>query len=802
MYWNNYQLAYTGGFSSIENHVRPSVDYTIEIYKKYINGDPPIVAPIVFGKDPCIISYLDDDIINSIKGCEVTLNLLNIDNTLPLSTFYSDSDDEWKVLILADGVSEFEGFLIQDACQEIQTDIAHVITLRFTDGLGLLKNISFDQAFKLTANNLTSPRVRLCQISAIPDSYPFTNVYPSVNTDTACFLLFNASGLNIQKFDTLYVNILDTDINLTAYNGIYTVNEVVQLGANKFRVHVDEPITRLQDIAVDAEICCITHEDINVACPILHILKSCLHNTGLKLDTYLSSQLIVEDSAGESNEILENVLIEPNSYSNNGSYESCYDVLSSILDRFNLAVFQGFHRWNIFRFYEKRFVNSFDGYRYSYDYTQRFNVSNLEGYLTIGNQTDIEYGLLSTIIRPKSYVLDEYNFEQRDKLVINSDFLETDGPKGNFTYYPASPVLQRAWHSKYWRRPNGSRPQSAYILDTYIEEDNFKSYNRFVRYLNVDRLQALGDVDIYYLKSQPIDVNYGDKISISFSFSFDVYYEDGTLAMRFPVIITDGTNTFYLSNTLGPDDNKEGFTTDQNEIFLFTTKMTDRVFSVSMSATSISEGKLYIYLPRGIDQTLSTPAGLFFNPYIGYKDIEIKVEPFIIGNATAKNQYNKVSGNLSLKNDVRIESLVSDSPRNFLQGALFTKYFEATGVRTRTKNWKENSLSEFHTIQRVTSSQRMVYYYKNRQKLEGKYLAATDLYTDFVGTKERILNPAFFISLPTIYNGKEYIFGKMDINLKENNVDCTMYEIVSEDDPGENIDSVFNNLFTYTYNTK
>src|SRR3954469_20682457 len=100
--------------------------------------------------DPFLLNYESGDnaIINPIRASECTVNFYN-DSAIPLTTFYSEDDEAWKIEFYRQTGNQllWSGFIVQDDCREIFQDPPHIIQLKGTDNLGLLKDIPFNEAW-------------------------------------------------------------------------------------------------------------------------------------------------------------------------------------------------------------------------------------------------------------------------------------------------------------------------------------------------------------------------------------------------------------------------------------------------------------------------------------------------------------------------------------------------------------------------------------------------------------------------------------------------------------------------------
>jgi hypothetical protein len=129
---------------------RKNISYYVDLLLK--DHELDTVVTLTGAADPFLLNYEsgDNDIINPIRASECTVNFYN-DGATPLTTFYSEDDETWQIRLYCDDplpdVLLWEGFLVQDDCREIFQDPPHIVQLKGTDNLALLKNVPFNEAF-------------------------------------------------------------------------------------------------------------------------------------------------------------------------------------------------------------------------------------------------------------------------------------------------------------------------------------------------------------------------------------------------------------------------------------------------------------------------------------------------------------------------------------------------------------------------------------------------------------------------------------------------------------------------------
>lgn len=119
------------------------VPISVKIFKKSYAGVPIKVDE--GGKSPVVLDYKIADTDNKfspIRACEciITFNSL-VD--FQFQRFYTDDEREYKVEIRKGGELKFAGYIIPDTAEEPFVATPYPITIRATDGVAALKNITY-----------------------------------------------------------------------------------------------------------------------------------------------------------------------------------------------------------------------------------------------------------------------------------------------------------------------------------------------------------------------------------------------------------------------------------------------------------------------------------------------------------------------------------------------------------------------------------------------------------------------------------------------------------------------------------
>lgn len=96
-----------------------------------------------WGDEPIVLSYKgSDNKLDAFTPCECTAQFLCTED-FSLEEFYTNDEREFKGVVSVDGQTVFEGFIIPDSCQEPFAPTPYEVSIRMTDGLGSLKNITY-----------------------------------------------------------------------------------------------------------------------------------------------------------------------------------------------------------------------------------------------------------------------------------------------------------------------------------------------------------------------------------------------------------------------------------------------------------------------------------------------------------------------------------------------------------------------------------------------------------------------------------------------------------------------------------
>lgn len=133
---------------SFKNRIQNDV-FRCEIWEKDFVGDS---TELTGAETPFAVSYQngDTDILAPIQSLQLTLSINT--QTLSIEDFYSDDDENFRLDFYCESAGAttlnkllYSTYLVQDGTSEPLTDRKHVITLKATDNLGLLKNVKWNE---------------------------------------------------------------------------------------------------------------------------------------------------------------------------------------------------------------------------------------------------------------------------------------------------------------------------------------------------------------------------------------------------------------------------------------------------------------------------------------------------------------------------------------------------------------------------------------------------------------------------------------------------------------------------------
>lgn len=769
-------IKYTSDFDAIAG----SGNYSIVISEKDYTGDPTVV---IASGIPVLHQWQTDDPKAPIKGSSLSISLINQNGSLPLSSFFSTDDDQFKVQFYWGLQLLFEGFLVQDDCSEIMVDYTHEINLSATDGLGLLKDIPLDKA-----------KIVFELIATVNDTWSLTA--PHTLTLPAGIAALVAPGDRIEIHNVIF----DVTYHVTDADGTVniTVEETVTTGApgGSDDIEVYHP------------------KDFDLKVTLAFFLENCLWATGLELNTFFFCNFL-EVNHDPDISFIEQTLQDPNTYQDSdGSFKNCYDILWYIMKRFRCSCFQSRGAWYIVHWDELRYEGyPIPGYYYDADFALLGTATLDNGFnmfqIGVGEDTVAETGLLHRVFRPLLFDKETFNYQTPGQLIRNSD-LQILG-------YQFDETIVGDLKKTYYRFPASSLWEHIDTDDSYIVvETDTTTDNEITRYVEqpvTDSTYPVTAVPVTSLKFNDIEVGEGDKWDLSFQYRWANNSGDygllniGVFVLPCPpnfynlndAVTSGGT---YLGWGYGPGSGSfiDGY---GNLVSVLTLQADDKSEwqTVSLSGLTTFPGKkmptipedgimkIYIYGSNSRDPGEQTD---YTNENFQFKDIKLDYTFYINESTKITGQTHQTEQDAVIKQTEENGIFIDDSPRNAIAGTLFMPSLTCD-LQDRTTRWNIDSRTDKRLGDLTTYEQE---YWRRivRSILEGTFhgLISADTGGDHVSMLS-VFNYTFF-------PGLIFVAGTMEIDYRNNRFSGTLWEICT--DTEVNADLIETYIFKYLYSTK
>ena len=725
-----YGLKYVGSYDTFNND-----ECMIEIYQKDYTDN---VFPIELADEPVIQTYQTNEVYTPISGCSLSLKISNAGN-ISFLDFYGEDDNFIKIKHYKNGNLTFEGFLVLDNCQELMVDYRHELDLTFTDNLGLLKDVLFNA----------------------------TNFQTNYVYEPAGFALGAPNGVILS--DNSYVPEIGIPFTITGttFNGTFTPVSIVA-GSGFYTITVAETVTTHS--AEFGFLSVVKDFDFYEFNNLLSIIQGCLINTGLQLNTTIYTGLFEQSHAVEIS-FLQQTYINTQMFLQNDTFDNCWDVLTKILSRFGLTLFQSNGQWVIIRFNEIRY-GSIDGFIYDSNFTligtDTFNSEVNFGFEQLSYPINIS--AVKRITRPYKFVKDTFNYQQPKYLLKNYDLMET----GLFlrTYTTGSGVDLKTYYEYVavgwtaWFGAGASPGVFIRIVYDYLENE-------------IDRCLVIkgdsGDT-ARAVVGTPFEVSATDIIELSFSFTVNINIA-GPVTNIVALRITDGTTNNYADEDTSVNWKS---TIGWNYQFSFGYDA-DITQNVKIRTGQIPFDSLfYVYLPTCRPNGSSTDE-------TEIRDIRLTYIPSIALSTKVIGHTHTQTQDFDIKNNSSEDILVDDCIRRALRGTLFLSSY--TGVlRNLTEKWyrKKISTSEDLKVGEIITFDKLALFRVPRALIEGEFKGVQAI------SPLAIVNYFPFDSI-------RFIISSLEIRYRSDTFNCVINEICYNED-NSLLTSEYD--FLYIYDTK
>ena len=754
MYWDNYRLAYTGQFDCIMYNDNPTVGYTVNIYKR---GVINTVKALSFGSNPAVRRFLNDDYMAPIKGSELILNILVINNSISIQEFYSDDDNVFRVELIENNTSqiEFVGFLNKDDYKENITEKGHLIELSFTDNLGYLKDISFNDAAKICAKRTTSIQSQAAFYLTSQADLVIPNFVIGVQDLTyAGYFIFRT--LNIMTFvvgDTLIIS------GGSLVDGVYTILKADDIGGVRYsyKIYVREQILNTGTFS-NASIRVLTPYNLDDKLYLSDFINICLKMTSINLYTLLASKLKVQRLTPFVEDFFSNTFLFGRSFSDNGTFENCYDILEKICLRFNMTLFQSNNAYRFVRWHEARYAsnNNIAGYRYDTNMLPLGPQSNITLPITFGpgapNISNFEEGLIQTINPPIRYAQEVVKFDNVDNILNNQDANEYGEYLSFYRDTVNNRILCKDYKLANWQENTlfGTFTGSYGVIHLEFNPDNTNDI--MDSYIGV-RPYYSGSNSWLRILSNPIKVEQFTRFNIKFD-----YYTGITANFLFGIIAVFDVATVP---TVHFWTNAGAWSTDPNDCYSLTSN-TGQFESADIDFVITNKSNCTIYIAIGNIADVGWK----------YKNFNLtSVSNYLVMGDNAIGYTNNSRQNKQIKEKDTLDiSLDGDS---LLYDKIQMYQYEEKSGTTKSYLWQEKGITDTNnTLAYIMTREKVLDRKVARLKIEG-----TGFPLKISGgqgiTAHSILKIPYFAT-------KNFFFGKLEQNYKENNFNFSLYELYDD----------------------
>lgn len=736
-----YSLIYIAEFDSLSGQAN-----TVEIYKKDYSGDP---SEITCGGGAVKHNWGPDERNPPVKGSSLEINLLNIEGTFPITNLYSNEDDTFKVLYKVEGAVKFAGFIIYDDCSEVQDDFTHDIAISCGDGLGLLKDVALNQSAKTLA----------------------------------FFATYAAETFNFGSPNTLYATGLATIIQVgdrIVISGSSSYGTYNIIGINPISFSIAETV--ISTFADTGDIT-IYRSNLQGRFSLANIIKFALAPTMLELNLHAYNR--IRPIGGTTARWLDDTYVDAGTWLQNEKYEDCEKVLRDILEAWKCTLLQANGLWNIVRWNELRY---FYGVllRYEYDADMAYIDDDvLPDPVTIGTVSDIETGLIASLIRPYKFTRETFKYRQQTNILRNADFQKL-GPLIN-EYTDGTDTVSEYEMADWEQGFEWTTGGNGYIGSTA---------QRFIRVRTnsvdeeVSRIGVIKGTNGYFdqrsaAQSYPVEVRAGDRIKISWEWKTtrsqagpgSVYFIVHILTTLNPVPRAATNKYLNLSGEWRsiPYFGADGLTIRS---YIPTGGNSNEWQSVSVDSKEIPvDGLLTFKLaqnnqnPPGTDET-------------HYRNIRFEIFRSIAGSTTVDGHIHTQTQQPVINNAYDEEIFLDDTQSSAIAGALLLSTFTGP-LQNLTTLWNIPGSGADRKLGQIITLDLLMAAFKTRTKLDG-----TILRSDLTP-----LSVILYSGMP----GKNFVPGQMEIDYKQDLTTLTLYE--QYEDGEDDADLIENYDFRYIYKT-
>lgn len=487
----------------------------------------------------------------------------------------------------------------------------------------------------------------------------------------------------------------------------------------------------------------VNGDNFNGEHTLIEYIAGALKKTGLELpircySTYFNISILDKDDSID-NDMFGQIYLDYRTFQKNAvEFVSCYEALLIILNKFcTLEQWNGY--WQIAAIADKQYLR---GDNFCVDYDE--NGENPSGFQVTENYAEVgTYRPLFAIdgdqLRSGKFAIKsartKYDFKIWPELPKNNKFERGtqigSGTNPDTTTYKTFSIDD--WQQGQVDLFDLPHPSMSSVSQKFYRKSSYNAYNVEVeREIIGETISTDDDNHSFWLRSEGIPVNKGDKIKVSLQKKFDNDFGDGgSSVFTIPAVVylVVGSNAYYLDNNIGGSQTGVGRwklavnLAGQLIIEIAPGGNTTTYSSLDVLSEAIPfDGVLYLAL--SVDGPIANTGT---NQY--YKDITVEYQPFVAGGyIPVKGEYYERMQSVSLPDVIDEEISICDSPKKVLQGSLLFDNGGTSLVLTQQNWYRFNTIAspnpgpEAFGFMDLLNLARLNYQWRRMQSIEGTFL--------------------------------------------------------------------------------
>ena len=415
--------------------------------------------------------------------------------------------------------------------------------------------------------------------------------------------------------------------------------------------------------------------------------------------------------------------------SSDSTWQSCYDVLTTLLGDTNCCLTQANGTWVIYRPGEYGLYGNgvVQGTKYLPDGTASAAPALTLPILVGRNRqvVPVNENQLKKYVRPYKSVKETFSYDFKDNQIFNSDLKLLGDERTSYThvidgityYYHEYDLPGWILDSRYY-----STPSQDIFIRVVKDASDINEISRYIVVYGVTNYYQ--DVAL----SQGLYVNKGDKLRLTFDFRMGASYT-GPATVNFNMTIDNGTDPLYYLNYASAAG-KDGAWLHRPisgaipAILVFFSSAQDAGEWTTVTVESD-------YIPTDGYLNFWLTQAQFGGGTSHYRNIKVEFSTYIFESTQIEGNIHLQEQSTDIKNISEYDVNIDDSPRNVITGTLLTDELTtfstplpnnpSSDYITKTALWHRKNLSEELRLGQIITLERMRLNYAMRTTIEGSF---------------------------------------------------------------------------------